>query len=588
MPIPSKPSIAMVFAESLPIVQAAQLVRPLVVVTKPASPHNFNDFGHNFQADCYLLLQNRAPVELNASVMLFDKAHTEAAISELLAGQPGWIDANQLTIPFCSIMHREEDYRELVFLVGLELAVSVLRRLGDAVILKLEGGDPARVGLIGSDAFYLSMLRQDEAWTAYRRGSRHLRYQPIPNVLDAATSFCMSVDLPSAENAYRVDFDFGSDRLIRDRFAVLIGKNGTGKSQMLLSIIDGLANHPDIRLVPRQKRVRFARKQAGRLRIAPPLFSRLVVFSSTPSDRYPAAIDPWRGIDYQYFSMTQPADSRFDSLTLSIVDCMRDDHRVLFPIPGESLRFGPGGGGRVAVLKFALEPLGLWTLVHLPLKDETGSEPFTDMEWNGRRYTLASRHFNEQRRLLRYRQIDLTAVPVLLDKAGGEPRHLSSGEAAMFRFAAQATAAAETGTIFLFDEPETHLHPHFVSVFAEILHHLLALTNSVAIAATHSAHLVREAPSRRVRAMSIEDRIVTIQPPRLQTFGASIDSISRAVFGDFETQHQYQATLQRWVGTLDAATTIEQVIDEFGGDMNTESLGYVRRLLDAKRDRNGN
>ncbi|OCJ32670.1 AAA family ATPase [Agrobacterium tumefaciens] len=506
---------------------------------------------------------------------------TSTVINELVAGV-GWIDATRINLYFCSLMHSEEDYRALVIAVGLEMAATVLRRLGDAVVLNLEGGDPNQLALIESDAFFLSMLRQDRSWTALRRGSRHFRYVPLVETSDAANSFSMVVDLPSADNRYRVDFDFTKDRLIRDRFAVLIGRNGAGKSQLLLSIIEGLANS-NIHLVPRRQKVRFKHDDEGTQKFGAPKFSRIVAFTSTPSDAYPSQIDPWLGIDYQYFSMTQRAQSHFDSLTISLIDCLRDDFRSTFPNIGVSISPSTTTGGRIALLGHILGPLGLWDSLYLPLKTNSESRPYTDFTWNERGYVKVGRRYGEQANLRFYRQIDLTAAPVIFDRSRFEPRHLSSGETAMFRFAAQATAAAENGTLFLFDEPETHLHPHYVSEFVEILHLLLTATKSVAIAATHSAYLVREAPSQRVRVLSVDDRIVSISRPRLQTFGASIDSISKAVFADLEISHQYQTTLQRWVDTLPVDIQIEAVIAEFGEDMNSETLSLVRRLLNTRQ-----
>ncbi|MDP1738041.1 MAG: AAA family ATPase [Caulobacter sp.] len=76
--------------------------------------------------------------------------------------------------------------------------------------------------------------------------------------------------------------------------------------------------------------------------------------------------------------------------------------------------------------------------------------------------------------LLRLRligEIDWTQVPVVFSH--DRPGHLSSGELAMFRFAAQAVAAIEQGGPLLFDEPETRLQPNFVSDFMDVLQDLL-------------------------------------------------------------------------------------------------------------------
>ncbi|MHC2303394.1 hypothetical protein [Rhizobium mongolense] len=289
MRIPSSPPIPLIFTRDLTTALSVQY-RPLVAVTKPSKPTDWNNFGYRFQNDCYLLKTNGAVVPIETTLMFAGGRDTSTVISELVAGG-GWIEATSVPFTFCSLMHSEEDYRTLVTNVGLETAATVLRRLGDAVVLNLEGGDPNQIALIESDAFFLSMLRQDRSWTALRRGARHFRYLPLVETSDAATSFSMVVDLPSADNRYRVGFDFTKDRLIRDRFAVLIGRNGAGKSQLLLSIIDGLANS-NIRLVPRRRKVRFKHDDEGKHKFGPPIFSRIVAFSSTPSDTYPTQIDP--------------------------------------------------------------------------------------------------------------------------------------------------------------------------------------------------------------------------------------------------------------------------------------------------------
>jgi hypothetical protein len=65
----------------------------------------------------------------------------------------------------------------------------------------------------------------------------------------------------------------------------------------------------------------------------------------------------------------------------------------------------------------------------------------------------------------------------------------------------------------------------------------------------------------------------------LQTFGASIDSISQFVFGDTDTTHRYQDILTQWVSSLPPGTTIEAVIAEYGALMNSETLSFVAQLL---------
>jgi hypothetical protein len=158
----------------------------------------------------------------------------------------------------------------------------------------------------------------------------------------------------------------------------------------------------------------------------------------------------------------------------------------------------------MALLKKTIESLGLWSSIYLPLrKQDEGFDLPSLRIWDGRQCfpLYYATTLNEQRKLLLVQAVDWTHAPVMF-ALGELPRNLSSGELAMLRFVAQAVGAAERACIFLFDEPETHLHPNFISEFMDTLNHLLSATQSVAIIATHSAYIVREVPRQHVRVIS--------------------------------------------------------------------------------------
>jgi hypothetical protein len=414
--------------------------------------------------------------------------------------------------------------------------------------------------------FLTGALRTESTYVAYRRGAKYLRPQPISAVEDAATSFVVTAHLPSAENPYIVDFDFDPDVLSRNRITILIGRNGTGKTQLLLNFIAAMrAGHE-------------TDPQSPPIGISPPAsFNRIFVFSSVASDVYPRSIPPWLGVDYQYFSMIVSLPDQEDSLTSAITDCLRDDGKIGFTV-GDGSMFARTG--RMTLLDQALSSLGFAPSIFLPLKPSNNPYDLSTHQRGDRLYYRLeeAKGLNEKRRLLLAQAIDPQQQPVLFGIGPGT-RELSSGELAMLRFAAQAAGSAERGCLFLFDEPETHLHPNFVSDFMAILNTILAATQSVAIIVTHSAYIVREVPSQRVRIFSLDDRKIAIDKPRLQTFGASIDSISQFVFADTSISHQYQETLQTWLNSLGPGISIEAIIEQFGNQMNSETLSYVARLI---------
>lgn len=234
---------------------------------------------------------------------------------------------------------------------------------------------------------------------------------------------------------------------------------------------------------------------------------------------------------------------------------------------------------RLEVIRDALEPLGLWKRLYLPLRRRRQGDDLPGvLEVDGESFILVDRGANELNSIKVIQQIDWTRSPVVFDQAI-QPRRLSSGEYAMLRFAAQAAAAIEQGSLLLLDEPETHLHPNFISDLMEILDNLLQSTGSIAIIATHSAYVVREAPRRRVNILSVAERVVQVDTPRMQTFGASVDTISQFVFNDTTLSHAFQKTLTRWAEDVGQDLGIEGVIATFGAELNPESLSFVARHL---------
>ncbi|MET4518311.1 AAA family ATPase [Bradyrhizobium sp. I1.7.5] len=416
---------------------------------------DWNDFSYHFGATLLVMTSAKDATPIDIRLMFEGKARTELAIEELL-GKGNWVPLSVANRPYCSVLDSLDLYREIVRLLGFEQAVTALRTLGDAAVLRFEKADPARVALLESETFSYGALRAASTYVAFRRGARYLRPQPIVDVEDAATSFVVTAHLPSAENPYVVDFDFDPDALSRNRVTVLIGKNGAGKTQLLLNFIAAMrAGHDDD---PQSLPVGISPRAS---------FNRIFVFSSVASDKYPRSIPSWLGVDYQYFSMIVSQPDKEDSLTSAITDCLRDDGKITFT-PGDGSMFAQTG--RMALLDQALNSLGFAPSVYLPLK--SSNEPydlFTHQRGDRLYYRLAeAKNLNEKRRILLAQAIDPQQQPVLFGIGPGV-RELSSGELAMLRFAAQAAGSAELGCLFLFDEPETHLHPNFVSEFMGIL-----------------------------------------------------------------------------------------------------------------------
>jgi ABC-type dipeptide/oligopeptide/nickel transport system ATPase subunit len=563
-----KGAVGVFFSKSL--LHIDTLPRPAIVVT---SYHdNWNDFGHNFFAKLHILTEpSGVAFSIDMRLMFQGESRTNTYLEKLFTKQGPLIPRSQIQDLFCSILIDPDAYKEIVSRLTLDEAVYSLLQLGDAVVIEAFSSQDPRRELIRSKDFHFGALRGSGAFFAWRHARRQLRRNPTAPVADAASNFTAKFHMPGLANAYEVDFDFQRNEPIRNRIAVLIGKNGVGKTQFLLSIIKAAARSapPDL--------------LSGALTEASfdpePSFNSLLVFSSVVSDPYPSAIAPWEGdIDYQYFSLIErgfhPEPHEVNELTAALVDIIRSDDYVTLQSgqEGPSLR-------RRDILWKAIDSYIQPDSIHLPLLSDTPNEIWRTAQPDSGYVSLRWLK-GEQRTLEIIQRLDWTRPPIIL--TNGKRRRLSSGQLAMLRFATQATAAVHTGSLLLLDEPETHLHPNFISAFVNTLHTILAATNSCAIIATHSAYIVREIPRSRVRVLSIEGDIAEVSQPRLQTFAASIDSISQFVFGDAEREHLHQILLRTWLDSETSITNIDEVLSKYGTDLNPESLSYIRRILDKR------
>lgn len=560
MPIdlPANREIDVVFATSLAAALQGRLSDPAVVITP--DPNNWNDYGRRLYANMYVHRSGQPSANEPIRFMFADRDDTDIEIRRLIQTYGDVVPIERSEQLHCALLPNPEAYQSFVERLGFDEAVSALRKMGDAVIVRVEGTDQDRLRLIDTEAFYVSVLRSDSAYAALRRGSRYLQRVPPAPVDDAASTFVLVAQLPNVRNRYSLTFNFSGDPFGRDRVAVLIGRNGVGKTQLLRHLILNLAGDYE-----------QGEGFAGDVRVYPrPKARRVLMFSSVASDPYPETIPPWCGVDYEYFSMTAPRERGADALLQALVACRREFAPLV--VRGQAY-------SRQELLEKILRPMGLWRRLHLPLRQPRGDDdPFRMvLRWGDRRYFPISTNLNELLSLKLVREIDWSDSPVIFGDDGA-PRHLSSGELAMFRFAAQAVSAIEPGSLLLFDEPETHLHPNFVSDFMEILQDLLQATASAAIIATHSAYVVREVPRERVSVITVTDHEVEVDAPRMQTFGASIDTISQFVFSDTSVSHRYQTVLEHWLNGQGRDLTIEQIVEQFGKELNPESLSYLAEL----------
>lgn len=539
-------------------------VRPLIAILPDMN--DWNDYGFRFYAYMLVLTSDGGPGTLLPIRLMFEGRQKTGEFLEKMHDERGPIvPTSAVDIPFCTLQNEADQYATFTGLLGFDAAVVGLRQVHDVVLARLEEEPSDVLALAETSEFHLGMIRTASRYTALRRGGRFLRPTPPPAIADAAQGFSLEVTLPAQEAPTLIRFNFEPDEIFQDRACVLIGSNGVGKTQLLSQLINTLL-----------QTAAYETSESTALKPVP-RFSRTLVFSSVPTDPYPKSIPPWMGLDYEYFAVAADPRPLGAAFMTAVLDCLRTD--------GSNFSAGAGETTRLRLLQAAMEPLGFWDGLRLPLRadiNKANLPPFDEIE--GRRYAGVDRSMSEQQKNQLAAAVDRTEPAVVLTGTG-DRRRLSSGELAMAQFAAQVVAAVERGSLLLLDEPETHLHPNYIAVLMDVLQELLARTRSVAIIATHSAYVMRETPRQRVSVLHREGGAVMVDNPRIQTFGANIDDLSRFVFLDGEISPRYRKSLAQWAASEGKRLGIDQVVERHGDRLSPVILALIAREILNERSR---
>jgi ABC-type Mn2+/Zn2+ transport system ATPase subunit len=458
---------------------------------------------------------------------------------------------------FFSILPKMQSYRDACKSLKCDKAKNVLLSINDLVAVKHFGKIPLWYDeVISTDEFRLSFMRNSEAFFAFQNAWSVLDGLEFEELNGVTDSLSVRFKLDGFNNEHILDFSFNSDRLLPKRISVIIGKNGTGKSQSLSQIVqsalrsdssltDASGNRPQIsRIVaigtPGEGRVTFPQEQRGNDNI---FYRRLLLNRNRGNG--------WRGIGEM------------------LVQLARSSEEI-------------GGKDRWQIFCNSLEAIMPLEEIGIPLRE--GSDL---SRWRNVVTTEASSTYinvkdvlgrGEQACLETWGAIHQRKDPVRL--IGNSAYPLSSGQLAFLRFAALASLYIENGTLLLLDEPEIHLHPNMISSFVLLLDSLLEWTGSISIISTHSVYFVREVPRSQVIVLRQDDnkRIEAIRP-RLKTLGADIGSISFFVFEDRMSNTLVDKFLKN---NLADKININDLLEELSDELSPEAIMEMRRKFDGR------
>lgn len=450
------------------------------------------------------------------------------------------LPVEEIALPFKCLFVDAKSYSLVRRAIGVERGTELLKALHDMAISTSVSRDWLEFAT--DPICSLAMLRSSEAFFAYRRGARMLSGLQEESD-DSQRPF--KVALKGVGPKYKFDFKFEEANLLRGRIAVLIGKNGCGKTSSLAKISRALIDtHSRLATI-----------------VDKPDLNQVVVFIHTSSvrDFTPSSKEGAARARVFTFNPGTPRKANSESMAVLLVDVARGHDSN-----GPLLTHFSG------ILKEEFPDFELRVPVRVEYdrpRPKVDYVPF-DVWSNG----------NEQEILENSGRVD-TRFPLEFFDSDGVRRKLSLGQSSFLRFVLTALSNAGPASVLVIDEPENFLHPNLISRFMRTLNRILEGTRSIAIVATHSPFVVREVQSAHVHVMGVEDGESVIKKPLVQTLGASISTISNEVFGDDLPSHLYDELLDR---AEFHSHSFEEALERYASELSVPALMTLRLKMGAK------
>jgi len=417
---------------------------------------------------------------------------------------------------FYTMLPDIEAYRHLIRILGLEQANAVLASTNDMAFARAaRSREEWFVEAQRERVFAESFLRSADAFFAFHNASFLIQGLEEERLDAVSPQLEVRFQFDGFSNAHHLRFGFSKTDVLPRNIAVIIGKNGVGKSQALSQLVHAAL---------KDDRTTFSEPGGGR-----PMISRILAIA-TPGEAAqtfpPVPRVKRRNILYRRLGLGRGAMG-------VAADGVADLVLQLSRAPG-GIRNRSRWELFIDAIKMVMDP----DTVAFPLRRLDASDNKDEYSYRFDKNKCAGLadfvSGSEEQRLGLRRRLSLDRSPH--NCINGKLYQMSSGQMAFFRFALQACLYIENGTLVLLDEPETHLHPNLISRFAILLNQLLVETGSIAIISTHSAYLVREVPKSQVHVLRVvEDasgKSIHCDHPRLGTFGSNVGAISHFVFED--------------------------------------------------------
>lgn len=376
---------------------------------------------------------------------------------------------------FCSLGQKDSFYNNLkdIFPENFE---DILFALADCAFFsdRLENFDE-------HNRFKNSLVRFDYA----ERTLRLIKYKLNGYDLKNLFSFEYKYTPKYSKDFVNIKFDFNDDSLLANRIYAIIGKNGTGKTQLLNSLPINISENNIDYFAPRV-----------------PIFSKMITVSYSIFDRFKI---PRKTTKFNYL---------YCGLKNNKGDFITERGLVLrFHNTWKKIE----SSGRI----------NKWRAILLNFIESEIVDEFLI-----RRETITS--YNN------LYKVDIEGFNRIKDR-------LSSGQNILLYIITEITANIRFDSLILYDEPETHLHPNAISQLINTIYELVDEFKSYCIIGTHSPLIIQELLSKNVYVIERNGNIPNVRRIGIESFGENLTTLTDDVFGNREIEKQYKKIIDEQI-----------------------------------------
>lgn len=409
---------------------------------------------------------------------------------------------------YCSLGTDHEFYKNLSEVTG-ENFISILFALRDVAFFPMiyEEFENEKV-------FKESLLRGD----ATERNARTISYTFSGGDLKDRYKFTYKFQPLFADSQTEISFPFSSVESVPRRMIALIGKNGTGKTQLLTSLAKNLSD-----------------RNSSLFKPMTPAFGKVLAVSYSVFDDFEIPSSDV-SFNYKYCGL-----KKTDGELLTEVELEKRFYESIDKISKKK---------RVTKLNKVLSNFIDKDIIDLIIQND----PDNPDEW----------------------------LKVDLENYSETKKKLSSGQTILLYIVVEILAELRFDSLILFDEPETHLHPNAITQLVSVIYELVEQFDSFCIVATHSPLIIQSIKSDSVYITEKEKDVFSIRKIMSESFGENLSNITDEIFGNRDINHEYKRIIQALLSKGMNYEEILKELESDSVPLSLNVKMYIRNLITTR------